>query len=52
MDWFNSRTRARSLRALERELNTVSGSVRKGIDMLAGSALVGAGRSGEFSPSD
>ncbi len=29
----------RSLRSLEREVNSISGSVRKGIDMLAGSAL-------------
>jgi cell division septum initiation protein DivIVA len=29
-----------SLRALERELNTLSGSVRKGIDLLAGSAAI------------
>jgi vacuolar-type H+-ATPase subunit I/STV1 len=29
-----------SLRSLERELNSISGSVRKGIDMLAGNALV------------
>lgn len=29
-----------SLRALERELNTLSGSVRKGIDLLAGSAAL------------
>jgi hypothetical protein len=40
-----------SLRALERELNSISGSVRKGIDMLAGNALVNsvnspAGRNG------
>ncbi len=31
----------RSLRAFERELNTLNGSVRKGIDLLAGNALVG-----------
>ena len=30
----------RSLRAFERELNTLNGSVRKGIDLLAGNALV------------
>ncbi|MFQ6030915.1 MAG: hypothetical protein ACE5Q6_25905 [Dehalococcoidia bacterium] len=39
----------RSLRALERELNTISGSVRKGIDMLAGSTLVGSGISHSYS---
>ncbi len=33
----------RSLRELERELGTLSGSVRKGIDLLAGNALVGSG---------
>jgi regulator of protease activity HflC (stomatin/prohibitin superfamily) len=32
----------RSLRAFERELQTLNNSVRKGIDMLAGNALVGA----------
>ena len=31
----------RCLRAFERELNTLTGSVRKGIDLLAGNALVG-----------
>ncbi len=31
----------RCLRAFERELNTLNGSVRKGIDLLAGNALVG-----------
>ena len=31
----------RSLRSFERELNTLNGSVRKGIDLLAGNALVG-----------
>jgi hypothetical protein len=36
----------RSLRTLERELNSISGSVRKGIDMLAGSTLVGSGAGG------
>ena len=30
----------RCLRAFERELNTLNGSVRKGIDLLAGNALV------------
>ena len=35
----------RSLRALEREVNSISGSVRKGIDMLAGSTLAGAAMS-------
>ena len=38
----------RSLRALEQEVNSISGSVRKGIDMLAGSALVGAPISGGY----
>jgi hypothetical protein len=33
----------RSLRAFERELLTLNGSVRKGIDLLAGSALVSGG---------
>jgi cell division septum initiation protein DivIVA len=33
----------RSLRAFERELNTLNGSVRKGIDLLAGNALVSGG---------
>ncbi len=32
----------RCLRAFERELNTLNGSVRKGIDLLAGNALVGS----------
>ncbi len=31
----------RTLRSLEREVNSISGSVRKGIDMLAGSTLSG-----------
>ena len=35
----------RSLRAFERELNTLNGSVRKGIDLLAGNALVSNGMS-------
>ena len=33
----------RALRAFERELNSLNGSVRKGIDMLAGNALVSSG---------
>jgi hypothetical protein len=33
----------RSLRAFERELLTLNGSVRKGIDLLAGSALTSSG---------
>jgi regulator of protease activity HflC (stomatin/prohibitin superfamily) len=33
----------RALRAFERELNSLNGSVRKGIDMLAGNALVSNG---------
>jgi len=32
----------RCLRAFERELNSLNGSVRKGIDLLAGNALVGS----------
>ena len=32
----------RTLRSLEREINGISGSVRKGIDMLAGSTLASA----------
>ncbi len=32
----------RCLRAFERELSTLNGSVRKGIDLLAGNALVGS----------
>jgi len=44
----NKRTEAdayalRALRAFERELNSLNGSVRKGIDMLAGNALVSSG---------
>ena len=47
----NRRTEAdayalRSLRALEMEVNNISGSVRKGIDMLAGSALAATAMSG------
>ena len=33
----------RALRAFERELNSLNNSVRKGIDMLAGNALVSSG---------
>ena len=33
----------RALRAFERELNSLNGSVRKGIDLLAGNALVSSG---------
>jgi regulator of protease activity HflC (stomatin/prohibitin superfamily) len=33
----------RALRAFERELNSLNGSVRKGIDLLAGNALVSNG---------
>ncbi len=36
----------RCLRAFERELSTLNGSVRKGIDLLAGNALVGSLGSG------
>ena len=44
----------RSLRAFERELNTLNGSVRKGIDLLAGNALVssGAGSGSPFGEND
>ena len=35
----------RSLRSLERELSGISGSVRKGIDLLAGSTLAGVAMS-------
>ncbi len=37
----------RCLRAFERELNTLNGSVRKGIDLLAGNALVGTINNGQ-----
>ena len=36
----------RTLRSLEREVNSISGSVRKGIDMLAGSTLASAAVAG------
>ena len=36
----------RTLRSLEREVNGISGSVRKGIDMLAGSTLAGSAMAG------
>ena len=44
----------RALRAFERELNSLNGSVRKGIDMLAGNALVsnGVGRSSNMAIDD
>jgi hypothetical protein len=44
----------RALRAFERELNSLNGSVRKGIDMLAGNALVssGVGPGGNISMND
>ena len=54
----NRRTEAdayalRTLRSLEREVNVISGSVRKGIDMLAGSTLAGTVASGkEFGDDD
>ena len=54
----NRRTEAdayalRTLRSLEREVNGISGSVRKGIDMLAGSTLAGTVSSGkEFGEDD
>lgn len=49
----NRRTEAdayalRTLRSLEREINGISGSVRKGIDMLAGSTLTGTAAAGSF----
>lgn len=36
----------RTLRSLEKEVNSISGTVRKGIDMLAGSTLAGTAASG------
>ena len=44
----------RSLRALEREVNSIGGSVRKGIDMLAGSSLAAAAtaNSGSYAEDD
>ena len=42
----------RTLRDLERELTTATGSVRKGIDMLAGSTLAASASSGIPSPHD
>lgn len=47
----NRRTEAdayalRTLRSLEREVNSISGSVRKGIDMLAGSTLASTAANG------
>ena len=54
----NRRTEAdayalRTLRSLEREVNGISGSVRKGIDMLAGSTLAGTiARGKEFGDDD
>ncbi len=42
----------RTLRDLERELNAATGSVRKGIDMLAGSALVSGANPTAPSPRD
>ena len=49
----NRRTEAdayalRTLRSLEREINGISGSVRKGIDMLAGSTLTGTAAAASF----
>ena len=41
----------RTLRNLERELTAATGSVRKGIDMLAGSALAAAAPAGSDIPS-
>ena len=42
----------RTLRDLERELTTATGSVRKGIDMLAGSTLAASSASNIPSPQD
>jgi len=42
----------RTLRDLERELTTATGSVRKGIDMLAGSTLAASASPGIPSPHD
>ena len=42
----------RTLRDLERELNAATGSVRKGIDMLAGSALASSANPPTPSPRD
>ena len=42
----------RTLRDLERELNAATGSVRKGIDMLAGSALASSANATAPSPRD
>lgn len=42
----------RTLRDLERELTTATGSVRKGIDLLAGSTLAAGANSGIPSPHD
>ena len=53
----NRRTEAdayalRTLRSLEREVNGISGSVRKGIDMLAGTTLAGTVAAGSFADDD
>ncbi len=42
----------RTLRSLEREINGISGSVRKGIDMLAGSTLASAAMANSNGNSD
>ena len=42
----------RTLRDLERDLAAATGSIRKGIDVLAGSALASAGNSSIPSPAD
>ena len=42
----------RTLRSLEREINGISGSVRKGIDMLAGSTLASAAMANNNGNSD
>lgn len=42
----------RTLRELERELTSATGSIRKGIDVLAGSALAAAGNGATPSPDD
>lgn len=42
----------RTLRSLEREINGISGSVRKGIDMLAGTTLASAAMAGNNGTGD
>ncbi len=38
----------RTLRSLEKEINSINGSIRKGIDMLAGSTLTGTPAASSF----